>query len=157
MLPWWVSFMLIVVGAVVVGRVASAVTPARNVGIVDGRLRPCPDAPNCVSSEAGGARGAFVVPPFASPPVGAEAADDPLERVRDALAAEPRTTIVEEADGYLRAEARSAVFGFVDDVEVRWDRGANVVHVRSASRLGYGDMGVNRNRIDRLRAALGSR
>lgn len=162
MVPWWVSALLVVLGlalaAIVLGRVASASTPARDVGVVDGRLRPCPDSPNCVSSEPGGAQGSFAVAPFAVASLEAVGSEgDPLAVVREVLAQQPRTAIVERSASYLRAEVRSATFGFVDDVEVRWDDDAGVAHVRSASRLGYGDLGVNRNRVERLRAELEDR
>jgi uncharacterized protein (DUF1499 family) len=63
----------------------------------------------------------------------------------------PRITIV-AADGvYLRAESRSAIFRFVDDVEFLADEAAKVIHVRSASRLGSSDLGVNRRRVESIR------
>ena len=66
----------------------------------------------------------------------------------------PRTTIVEDDGGYLRAEARSRIFRFVDDLEVALDREALELAVRSASRLGFSDRGVNRRRVRALEAAL---
>jgi uncharacterized protein (DUF1499 family) len=62
-----------------------------------------------------------------------------------------RTTIVQEAGDYLYAEFKSKLMGFVDDVEFYVDRAANVVQVRSASRVGRSDLGVNRQRIDAIR------
>jgi uncharacterized protein (DUF1499 family) len=59
-----------------------------------------------------------------------------------------------ESDDYLHAECRSAVFGFVDDLELHLRRQSNSIAVRSASRLGYRDFGVNRKRVERLRAVL---
>jgi uncharacterized protein (DUF1499 family) len=61
---------------------------------------------------------------------------------------------VEEEAGYLHAVCRSRLFGWADDLELRIDTEAGVVHVRSASRVGYSDLGVNRRRVERLRAAL---
>jgi uncharacterized protein (DUF1499 family) len=58
---------------------------------------------------------------------------------------------VSDGHGYLHAEATSLIFRFVDDLECVLDRAANVIHVRSASRVGHGDMGVNRKRVERLR------
>lgn len=61
---------------------------------------------------------------------------------------------MEEEAGYLHAVCRSRLFGWADDLELRIDTEAGVVHVRSASRVGYSDLGVNRRRVERLRAAL---
>lgn len=66
----------------------------------------------------------------------------------------PRMQIVVRTDRYLRAEAASRVFGFIDDVEFALDPDANLIHVRSASRIGYSDLGVNRDRIERIRMLL---
>lgn len=71
-------------------------------------------------------------------------------RARLALQAEPRTAIVEERAGYLRAAVSTRVFGFVDDVEILVDSTNRVVHLRSSARLGYGDFGVNRARMERV-------
>ncbi len=69
------------------------------------------------------------------------------------IAATPRATVTETRPDYLRAEFRSRVFRFVDDVEFLVDEHSRVIHVRSASRVGYSDLGVNRKRIESLRAA----
>lgn len=111
-----------------------------------GTLRPCPPTPNCVSTEAADRRHAMEPLPFAATPEEARA------RARAALLAEPRVTLVEERPGYLRAEARSRLFRFVDDVEVLVDSAARVVRFRSASRVGRGDLGVNRARMERFGA-----
>lgn len=63
-------------------------------------------------------------------------------------------TVQAEAEGYLAITFATAVFGFVDDVEVRVDSLQNLVHIRSASRTGYSDLGVNRTRVEALRAVL---
>lgn len=77
---------------------------------------------------------------------------------RAALLAEPRTRITLDVPGYLRAEATSRLFRFVDDVEIVIDTTTNLFRFRSASRLGEGDMGVNRARMqrvsDRLRTSV---
>jgi len=77
--------------------------------------------------------------------------------VREAVAALPRTRIVDEAPGYLRAECRSRLFRFVDDLELELRAGERRVAVRSASRVGRSDLGVNRRRVEALRAALRER
>lgn len=114
-------------------------------GLADGTLRPCPPRPNCVSSEIGSAR---KVAPIALP------AGDSMAVLESAVRALPRTTIVARGDDYLHAECRTAAFGFVDDLELRIDRREGVVHVRSASRVGYSDRGENRRRVEGLRVLI---
>lgn len=111
------------------------------------RLAPCPASPNCVSTEADDEH--FIAPiPYTG------AADAALQRLRDVLAREPRTTVVEVQGNYLHAEARSRVFRFVDDIEFQLEPQRRLIHVRSASRVGYSDFGVNRRRVERIREAF---
>ena len=86
--------------------------------------------------------------PFGDAPVTAQG------RARAALTAEARTSITLEAPGYLRAEATSLLLRFVDDVEIVVDSTARLFRFRSASRLGRGDMGVNRARMTRVMERL---
>ncbi len=113
-------------------------------------LAPCPSRPNCVSSLADDA--AHRVEPFAL----RVSVDRAWPQLRDAVASLPRVRIVESGDGYLRAEATSRLFRFVDDLEVLHVPGSGRIDVRSASRVGYSDVGVNRARVESLRAALRS-
>jgi uncharacterized protein (DUF1499 family) len=78
-------------------------------------------------------------------------AAEAMARLTAILRSLPRTTIVAAEGGYLHAEVRSAVFRFVDDVEFLADDAANIIHVRSASRVGSADLGVNRRRVERIR------
>lgn len=110
-------------------------------GLVDGRLSPCPDSPNCVSSEEGTA------PQAVTEPLPLEAWD----KLPDVIASKGGTVTSETKD-YISAEFTSAVFGFVDDVE--FSRSNDVVHLRSASRVGYSDAGANAARVAELRQAL---
>ena len=110
-----------------------------NLGAKDGRLAPCRRTPNCVCSQADPSdREHYIAPLKAS-----------IEQVRKAVEALPRTRIVVARPNYLYAEFRSRLLGFVDDVEFFFDGAA--VQVRSASRLGRRDFGVNRARIEELR------
>ena len=79
------------------------------------------------------------------------------QAVRELVAATPRTTIVKEEPWYLRAEARSRLLRFVDDLELALDPEQGLLSVRSASRVGYSDRGVNRRRVERLRSLLAER
>src|SRR5262245_180732 len=98
-------------------------------------LAPCPDKPNCVSSLAPDEE--HRVAPFAL------AGEKGWTALRDAVAAMPRTKIVEERPGYLHAECRSRIMRFVDDLELARGATGDRIDVRSASRVGYGDWGVN--------------
>lgn len=119
---------------------------ARNLATPGQPLRPCPSTPNCVSTEATDRRHAMPPIPFGGTPEAAHA------HARQALLREPRTRITLEAPGYLRAQSRSRVFRFVDDVEVVVDGSARVIRFRSASRVGRGDLGANRKRMQRFSA-----
>jgi uncharacterized protein (DUF1499 family) len=111
-------------------------------------LAPCPTSPNCVSSLA--TDQAHFIAPFKI--IGAiNAASLAL---KNALLSQDRTVITEEKENTLHAEATSLVFRFVDDVDVLLDGEARLFHIRSASRIGYGDFGVNRKRVEKLRAQL---
>jgi uncharacterized protein (DUF1499 family) len=148
--------MLLAAGAIVallVGGLALASARSRppgGLGVTGGRLAPCPDSPNCVSTRSERESQRMEPIAFTGDPVQA------LARLSAALEGMPRTTIVERGRDYLRAECTSALFRFVDDVEVLIDRQAQVVHFRSASRTGRSDLGVNRRRMERLRAAFES-
>ena len=115
-----------------------------NLGVNGGKLTECPSSPNCVSSQA--ADEDHQIAPLRYE--GAKA--DALARLKAVVTSYGRTTIIEERDDYLRAEFKSAIMGFVDDVEFYFPD-EHVIHVRSASRLGYSDLGVNRKRVEKLR------
>lgn len=122
-----------------------------NLGLHDQRLAPCPSSPNCVSSDAGDRN--HYVEPYAL----AVDSDAAWAALRERLAARPRTRVISATDDYLHAEERSRLLGFVDDVEFHLRSEEAVVAVRSASRLGYSDFGVNRRRVEAIRQALRAR
>jgi uncharacterized protein (DUF1499 family) len=126
----------------------------QKLGYEAGRLTPCKRTPNCVSSQADPADEQHYIAPLA---VTKNASGDAMAQVRKAVESMPRTSIVRVEAGYLYAEFRSKLMGFVDDVEFLHDPVKGVVHVRSASRLGRRDMGVNRNRVEQLRSMLEKR
>ena len=119
-----------------------------NLGVHEGLLGDCPASPNCVSSES--TDPGHAIPAFYLTVDGARG----WKATRDAVAALPRTTIVTETADYLHAECASRIFGFVDDVELHLRGEPGIIAVRSASRVGYSDMGVNRKRIEMLRNEL---
>jgi len=108
-------------------------------------LTPCPASPNCVSSQASDAEH------FTEPLRFTGDATLAWNRLKSALGKESRLSIVEDTGSYLHAEAVSLVFRFVDDIEFILDPDAGVIQVRSASRTGYSDLGVNRRRVEHLR------
>ena len=141
---------VLVLGAGVVTAAARSMSAMRRARLsADGRtLAPCPRTPNCVATDGAQAEQTLPRVPFT------DAVADAQARARAALLAEPRLTIVDERAGYLRAEARSRVFRFVDDVEVVVDADARVFRFRSAARMGRRDFGVNRARMTRVSQRL---
>ena len=110
------------------------------LGVQDGRLAACPDTPNCVSSFAADEDHRVEPLSLAGEPAAA------LATLREILDAMPRTVVVDTGENYLRAEATSPIYRYVDDLEVLIDPDAGKIHLRSASRAGYSDLGVNRRR-----------
>ena len=118
-------------------------------GQVDNDIPNCPPTPNCVTSAPGADDGHHVLPlRFEG------SAETAWETLRKALKSQGRLTIVEDTNDHIRAEVTSTVFRFVDDVEFWLDPEKRLIHVRSASRVGYWDFGVNRRRIESLREQL---
>lgn len=118
-------------------------------GATPADLPACPATPNCVSSLPSADPGHRVAPlAIAGTP---EAAWNALKQ---ALRERARTAIVQVSDTAIHAEATSAAFRFVDDLDFRLDAAQGKIHVRSASRVGYWDFGVNRRRVEELRERL---
>lgn len=111
---------------------------------MDQRFQPCPRTPNCVSSYA-------TDPVHAIEPLPYLESMDAIVAIVESF---PRTRIIERDGGYLHATFTSRLFRFVDDVEFLIDPEARVIQVRSASRLGAGDLGVNRERVESIRRAM---
>jgi uncharacterized protein (DUF1499 family) len=114
-----------------------------------GRLAPC-SAPNCVSSKSPD------VDRRLAPLIVIGKPADAMAAVKQLLGEQKRTRIVRQTNDYILAEVRSAIFRFVDDVEFLVDDNA-YLHFRSAARIGYWDLGVNRRRMVRIRQTLVSR
>lgn len=120
-------------------------TGSKDLGVIDGKLTVCPDAPNCVSSQS--TDKSHYVDPLRYE----VALNEATERLLSVLRSMERVKITNAEGGYIRAEFTSALFRFVDDVEFYLDDGQKTIHVRSASRIGYYDLGVNRRRVERIR------
>ena len=115
------------------------------LGVHDGHLAACPDKPNCVCSQEAAGDHRIEALPFTGD------ADAAFRQAVEAAKTLPGARLVEQQDGYARVECVTRVCGFVDDLELLLEADQNVIHVRSASRVGYSDLGVNRARVDALR------
>lgn len=114
-------------------------------GMAHGRFAPCPESPNCVSSMAVDEKHAIAPLSYNTD------RNTAYKALLQALSHQPRVTIVKQSNDYLHAEFRSKLFRFVDDVEFYFPKDEAVIHVRSASRAGYSDLGVNRKRVEKIR------
>ena len=121
---------------------ACAGEPPQDIGVRDGKLIACPESPNCVSSYESSEEHAIA------------ALDGNLNQIQQILVAMDGANIVEQSNNYLYAEFTSSLMGYVDDVEFLYDVASNTTQVRSASRVGYSDMGANRSRVEAIRAQL---
>jgi len=137
--------LLLVIFSVLLYGLARQSDSLSNAGLINEQLQACPDRPSCVSSLATNEEhsiSAFVVP---------QGMEDPVGAMATIITNLPRTEIIVQNESYLHAIFRSAVFGFVDDLEILKDN--EELQVRSVSRVGEGDMGVNRKRVDTLHGA----
>ncbi|MDA3951511.1 MAG: DUF1499 domain-containing protein [Spirochaeta sp.] len=141
---------LIVIGGLIVLNRTQGGRSAGSPDLAAGALAPCPESPNCVSTQAPAEDTQHAVEPV---PVSGTP-EQVIAAITAIVDAQPRMEIVEQGDRYLRATATSALFRFVDDVDFLVDPEESVVHMRSASRVGESDMGVNRRRYEFFRAAL---
>jgi len=117
-----------------------------NLGVTNGRLPPCRRSPNCVSSQADPIDKEHYIAPIEF--------RGSMQSLRAALAELPLATVVTAEGDYLYAEFRTPILRFVDDVEFL--KAGDLLHVRSASRLGRRDFKANRNRVEQLRALIRS-
>ena len=118
-------------------------TRPTNLGVKSGNLADCPSSPNCVNSQSTNPQSQIDPLPLVS-----------ISDLKKVIETMERTTIIKATDSYLYAEFKSKLMGYVDDVEFYLDPAANVIQVRSASRLGQSDLGVNRQRIATIRQKL---
>lgn len=139
-------FLFVAAGLLLLVVLAALSRSGKPPGLVAGKLSMCPDKPNCVSSEQHNDVEHYLEPvtlQFATSP-------DSVTVIK-AIIVDMGGVIQEQHGEYIAAVFSSSVFGFVDDLEVRVDPRERLLHIRSASRVGYGDAGVNRKRIERFR------
>jgi uncharacterized protein (DUF1499 family) len=123
------------------GRAGCAGERPTNLGVVKGRLAPCPSTPNCVSTQADDDLHRMESIFYTG------SREDAQAQIRSILLEMEHVEIIADEPDYMHAEARSRIFGFVDDVEFFFDDLNKQIHFRSAARLGSGDHSVNRNRM----------
>jgi uncharacterized protein (DUF1499 family) len=134
---------IVIIGIMLVGlSIASRKQP--ELGLLNGQLRPCPASPNCVCSEQQ-VEGAFVEP------LGYTAAAEEAWRSMKQAIVETGGVVVTEQNGYMHAVYETPLMRYVDDVELRIDATNQMIHIRSASRVGRSDLGANRKRVARIR------
>lgn len=140
------AFMLIL-SAIAIA--ACSGTPPSHLGVFNDQLATCPDTPNCVSSFADPENSTHYIEPISfNNPQTIRAA---LEKL---ITSSANVTLIKSEPRYIYAEYQSRLMKYVDDVEFYIVPDQQVIHVRSASRLGYGDLGVNRKRIEMLRTKI---
>ncbi|CAN1210104.1 DUF1499 domain-containing protein [Tumidithrix helvetica PCC 7403] len=123
-------------------------TRPNNLGVQAGKLSPCPNSPNCVSSQSSDLEHKIEPIRYKGDPTKA------IAELKTVIQSLERTKIISETEDYLYAEFTSALMGYVDDVEFYLNRDGGVIEVRSASRLGQSDLGVNRKRVEAIRTKL---
>jgi uncharacterized protein (DUF1499 family) len=136
----------VIITILCIGGVLSGCVSGRpsNLGVRDGMLTACPKSPNCVSSQ--GADPEHAVAPLTY----TGAASAAMADLRKIITGMKRAVIISETNTYLHIEFTSAIFRFVDDVEFLVDDTEKKIHIRSASRIGYSDFGVNRGRVGKI-------
>jgi uncharacterized protein (DUF1499 family) len=127
-----------------------------DLGVKDGKLKRPSKTENSVSSQADlwpdhPQRDYAQIAPFN---ISGDGSTE-MAQIVATLQAMPRTTIVQQDGAYIYAQCTTQVLKFTDDIEFYLDRAANVIQVRSASRMGRKDFGVNRARVEQIRAKLG--
>ena len=147
---WWIGLSGVLLLPLLVLAAMSWMEPKPGkLGATDGRLRPCPESPNCVSSQAADPRHRMEPLRFSG------SSADAWLRLRQGVAVMPRTVVVSEEPGrYLHVEFTTRVFRYTDDVEFLLDEAEGVIHFRSASRIGHYDLGTNRRRMSAVRRAF---
>jgi uncharacterized protein (DUF1499 family) len=115
------------------------------------KLSPCPSTPNCVSSLSKDRKHSIDPLKFTG------SRDEARKKLLSILQNLKRGRIIHSDNDYIHTEFRSLIFQFVDDVEFLFSEEGSVIHVKSASRTGYSDLGVNRKRVEMIRKAFETR
>ena len=127
-----------------------------DLGVKEGKLKRPSRTPNSVTSQADlwpdhPQKAYSAIAPFKASGDGSAE----MKKITEALQAMPRTTIIQQEPGYIYAQSTTAALKFTDDIEFTLDANKGIIDVRSASRLGRKDFGVNRARVEAVRRAIG--
>ncbi len=114
------------------------------IGINGGKFHPCPNSPNCVSTQSIDTKHKI------DPIKYSNSLEEAKNKILKIISSLKRTRVITDSENYIHIEFRTAVFKFVDDVEFYFDDSEKIIHFRSAARLGYSDMGVNRKRMENI-------
>ncbi len=140
-------FIVVVISALFILTACSSKTPD-NLGMRDGHFAPCPESPNCVYSEAPDDDHKIA-------PIAAHGSEDKvMVDLSNAIESMYGGKVIEMKGPYLYAQFTSRVMRFVDDLECYYDKEKGLIQVRSASRIGYSDLGANRKRVEELRTVF---
>lgn len=135
---------ILIVLAIAIYFIVQNLTVPKTVGLLDGKLQGCPERPNCVSCQAKDSN--YIAPlPYT---------DTALDQIQQYLVTTCHAQIVQRTPTYLHAVVTSKIFRFKDDLEFLAEPERQQICVRSAARVGYSDMGVNRERVEKLRENL---
>ncbi|MEB3182721.1 MAG: DUF1499 domain-containing protein [Nostocaceae cyanobacterium] len=141
-----VAIVLILISTLILP--AATWADSSRLGVNNGHLTSCPASPNCVVSQNASPKQAI------EPIIYHVDHDKAREILLKVLSVVPRTQVVEQTDNYIHALSKSRIFKFIDDVEFYLPANESVIHMRSASRIGESDLGVNRRRLEQIRLAL---
>jgi uncharacterized protein (DUF1499 family) len=146
----WISALILLPVFLVSGLLVMSLFSKRpdTIGLTEGKLQGCPPSPNCVCSCEDPADSAQFIDPLTIP----AGVDQPMETLIGAIESFPRTKIITREDHYLHVEFTTRLLRFVDDVEFQIVPEEQLIHIRSASRIGYSDLGANRKRVEQIRA-----
>ena len=133
-----------VITTLVIAFVTSCGVP-KNIYVQNGKLAPCPKSPNCVSSQSDSLDEKHYMNAWSFSDI-----NEAKSKVKNAIVAFGNAKILKEEDDYIHAVFITGFWRYKDDVEFYFDSSNGLIHFRSASRLGYGDMGVNRKRMQKL-------
>jgi len=144
-----VVFIVLIISTIIGSRWYNAeYTGAKSLGLIQGQLTECSKSPNCVSSQTT-QRSKYIAPINAS-----DTPELTWLMLRDVVDKMPQALLITENENYRHYQFTTPVMGFIDDVELLFDRTGMLIQVKSASRVGQSDMGANRNRVKLLRESL---
>lgn len=117
-----------------------------NLGVQNGQLTPCPGSPNCVTTQSNHPSSKMEAIAYEG------TLADNMTKLKNVIEQFSKTNIISEKENYLHVTFGTPIFNYIDDVEFYFDDANKLLHFRSASRIGYSDMGVNKKRMQKVTA-----